>query len=104
VLRAARPWKTAFLAAVFAWMAVEGSHAGGKASGPACAGNPGWSRSDRLDLSLRIARARKDDRAIARYKSLLRQHRRKAPRSPGRAPAPPCEDRSATCRFPPWVR
>jgi hypothetical protein len=80
----------------------------------ACAGSPGtssswfasteWRPGDKLMLSLQIARARKDVRKIARYKSLARQRRLVERRPPGGRTAPSHPRRVATGRYPPAGR
>jgi hypothetical protein len=96
-----RPWKTAALAAVILLMTVAGSRAGETSAGTLSFGNPDRFQGEKLLLSLRIARATRNERAIARYKCLLRQRRWKERHSHA---APPVAGPSATGRCPPSGR
>jgi hypothetical protein len=67
-------------------------------------GNPEWPPGEKLTLSLRIARAKKDGKRITRYKSLARQRKRIARRPPGGMAGPPPTGNVVTGRHPPGGR
>jgi hypothetical protein len=98
-----RSWKILVLLAVITVTATEAS-AGKTGISGSCFVNPEWRPGDKLLLSLQIARARKDGRGIARYKSLVRQRRLIERRPPGGRTAPPLPRRIATGRYPPAGR
>ena len=102
--KSVRSWKILVLLATFTVTAVTGDCAGEHGPSNPCAGNPEWPPGDKLMLSLRVARAMKDVRAIARYKSLVRQRRLTERRPFGGDTAPPFARRTATGRHPPWGR
>jgi len=100
-----RPWKILVLLAALTATAAAGACAGERGTPGPCAGDPEWPRGDKLMLSLRVARAMKDGRGIARYKSLVRQRRVRERRpTGGKTAAAPLHRRAATGRYPPSGR
>jgi hypothetical protein len=99
-----RSWKALVLLAAFTVTAATGTFAGEPGTSSSRAGNPEWPPGDKLMLSLQVARAMKDGRGIARYKSLARQRRLRERRTFGGKAAPPLARRTATDRYPPWGR
>jgi hypothetical protein len=70
-----RSWIILVLLAAFTVTAVADGFSGEPEPSNFRVGNPEWPPGEKLMLSLRIARAKKDGRGIARYKSLARQRR-----------------------------
>jgi hypothetical protein len=96
-----RPWVTAALLAAILLVAAEGSTAGETPAGALSVRHPERFREEKLLLSLRVARANRNERATARYKCLLRQHRWRERHS---RTGPRIAGPSATGRCPPSGR
>ena len=99
-----RTWKILVLLAVFTATTAAGACAGERGTPGPRVGDPEWPRGDKLLLSLRVARAMKDGRGIARYKSLARQRRVRERRPTDGKTATPLPRRAATGRRPPAGR
>lgn len=97
-------WKILVLLALFPVTAVTEACAGEPGTSSSCIRNPEWPLGDKLALSLRVARANKDGKAIARYKSLVRQRKLDARRPFGGKAAPTLPRWISTGRYPPSVR
>jgi hypothetical protein len=104
VRKTLRSPKILVLLAAFLLTAVPGASDGSPGASGACVGRPETPPGDKLMLSLQIARARKDGKGIARYKSLARQRRLLERRPPGGRTAPPLPRRGSTGRYPPSGR
>jgi hypothetical protein len=102
--RIARSWKTVVVVAALTATVATGSCPGEPLAGSPCAGRPERAPGDQLMLSLQVARARKDGRGIARYKSLVRQQKLLERRPPAGKSAPPLARGTATGLRPPWGR
>ena len=101
----ARSWIIlALLLAAFPVTAITDARSGEPGPPGIRVGNPEWPTGEKLKLSLRIARAKKDGRAIARYKSLARQRRLVTRRPSGGKTGPPPSGNLVTGRYPPWGR
>jgi hypothetical protein len=102
--RIARLWKTVVVLAALTATVATGPWAGEPLAGSPFAGRPERAPGDKLMLSLQVARARKDGRGIARYKSLVRQRRLLERRPSAGKSAPPLARGTATGLRPPWGR
>lgn len=99
-----RTWKILVLLAAFTATAAAGACAGERGTPGSRVGDTEWPRGDKLLLSLRVARAMKDGRGIARYKSLARQRRVRERRPSCGETAPLLPRHDATGRRPPAGR
>lgn len=99
-----RRWRFLLLLALFAAPGGSGSLAGETEIPGVFSRRPGGTPADPLLLSLRIARAMKDAKGIARYKSLARQRRLAERRTRGGASGRPPVGQTVTGPHPPAGR
>jgi len=99
-----RSWIILVLLALSMGTAIPDARSGEPGPSSFRGGNPEWPPGEKLMLSLRIARAKKDGKRITRYKSLARQRKRIARRPPGGKDGPPPTGNVVTGRYPPGGR
>jgi hypothetical protein len=99
-----RTWIVLVLLAAFPVMAIQDARSGEPGPPVFRMGNLEWFPGEKLMLSIRIARAKKDGRGIARYKSLARQRKFIGRRPFDGKTGPPPTGEIVTGRYPPWGR
>lgn len=99
-----RTWIVLVMLAAFPVTTIQDARSGEPGPPVFRVGYPEWPPGEKLMLSLRIARAKKDGKGIARYKSLARQRRLFVRRPFDGKIGPPPAGEIVTGRYPPWGR